>query len=439
MKKHLFSSVILAAGQGSRMKSNIPKVLHHVGGQSLIDHLLATLKEMNCKDITLVTAPSMEETRNHFPKIHHAIQKKAKGTADALLSAEKNFRDQDVLVLYGDTPLVQSSTLQRALEARQEAQIVVLGMRPKDPAQYGRIFSNDTGCINRIVEYKEATPSERENDLCNSGMMLIGKEALPLLKKINDQNANKEFYLTDLVQLANDHGLKTQVIEAPFSELQGINTRADLAEVEHSFQQRKRQKMMELGVTLLDPSTVYFSFDTKIDPDSYIEPNVFFGLGVLLAENVHIRANSYIEGATIGSGSVIGPFARIRPETNIEPCVKVGNFVEIKKSTLEKGSKVSHLSYMGDTHLGKDVNVGAGAITANYDGFNKYKTKIEAGASIGVNVSLVAPLTIGKNAIVGAGSVVTEDIPSDTLTLARSPQHNIKGAAKRFRDKRTKK
>ena len=421
------------------MKSAVPKVLHSVGGQSLIDHLLQTLKELNCKDITLVTAPSMEETRNHFPKIHHAIQKKAKGTADALLSAEKNFHNQDVLVLYGDTPLVQASTLQQALDARQEAQIVVLGMRPEDPAQYGRIFADDTGCISRIVEYKDASPSERENNLCNSGMMLIGKEALPLLKKIGNKNANGEFYLTDLVRLAHDHGVKSKVIEASFPELQGINTRADLAEVEYSFQQRKRHQMMESGVTLVDPETVYFSFDTEIGQDSHIEPNVFFGLNVTLSSNVHIRANSYIERASIGSHSVIGPFARIRPETTIGSHVKVGNFVEIKKSTLEEGSKVSHLSYIGDAHLGEDVNVGAGAITANYDGFNKYKTKIEKGASIGVNVSLVAPLTIGKNAIIGAGSVVTEDVPSDALTLTRSPQDNIKGAAKRFREKRRKK
>lgn len=421
------------------MKSAVPKVLHSVGGQSLIDHVLGALKELNCQHITLVTAPSMEETREHFPKIHHAIQKKAQGTADALLSAEKNFHNQDVLVLYGDTPLVQASTLQKALDARQEAQIVVLGMRPQDPAQYGRIFADDTGCISRIVEYKEATLSERENNLCNSGMMLIGKEALPLLKKISNKNANGEFYLTDLVRLANEHGLKAQVIEAPFSELQGINTRADLAEVEYSFQQRKRFQMMESGVTLVDPSTVCFSFDTEIGQDSYIEPNVFFGRNVKLANNVHIRANSYIEGAAIGAGSVIGPFARIRPETKIGSQVKVGNFVEIKKSTLEQGSKVSHLSYIGDSHLEEDVNVGAGAITANYDGFNKYKTKIEKGASIGVNVSLVAPLTIGKNAIIGAGSVVTEDVPLDALALTRPPQNNIKDAAKRFREKRTKK
>lgn len=439
MKKHSFSSVILAAGQGSRMKSAIPKVLHKVGGQSLIDHILETLKEVDCKDITLVTAPSMEGTRNHFPKVHHAVQKTARGTADALLSAEKNFHNQDVLVLYGDTPLVQASTLQRALAARQGAQIVVLGMRPEDPAQYGRIFADEAGYISRIVEYKEATLSELGNNLCNSGMMLIGKEALPLLKKINNKNAKGEFYLTDLVQLANDHGLKAQVIEASFSELQGINTRVDLAEVEYSFQQRKRHQMMESGVTLLDSQTVYFSFDTKIGQDSYIEPNVFFGPGVTLAEDVYIRANSYIEGATIGAGSVIGPFARIRPETTIEAHVKVGNFVEIKKSILEKGSKVSHLSYVGDAYLGENVNVGAGAITANYDGFKKYKTKIEKGASIGVNVSLVAPLTIGKNAIIGAGSVVTENVPSEALSLTRPPQNNIKDAAKRFREKRTKK
>jgi len=421
------------------MKSAVPKVLHRVGGQSLIHHLLATLKKLNCEDITLVTAPSMEETRNHFPNIHHAIQKKAKGTANALLSAEKNFHNQDVLVLYGDTPLVQASTLQKALEARQEAQIVVLGMRPEDPSQYGRIFADDTGCISRIVEYKDASPSERENNLCNSGMMLIGKEALPLLDKINNKNANKEFYLTDLVQVANDYGFKAQVIEAPFWELQGINTRVDLAEVEFSFQQTKRYQILESGVTLMDPYSVYFSFDTEIEAESYIEPNVFFGPDVMLGKNVHIRANSYIEGAIIGPGSVIGPFARIRPGTIISSQVKVGNFVEIKKSILEKGSKVSHLSYIGDAHLGEDVNVGAGAITANYDGFNKYKTKIEKGASIGVNVSLVAPLTIGKNAIIGAGSVVTEDVPSDALTLTRPPQDNIKGAAKRFREKRTKK
>ncbi len=421
------------------MKSALPKVLHKIGGQSLIAHLLSTLKTLNCRDITLVTAPSMEETRSQFPKIHHATQKKPLGTANALLSAEKFFHNQDVLVLYGDTPLVQESTLQKALEAAQDVHVVVLGMRPEDPAQYGRIFADDKGYISRIVEYKEANPEELQNNLCNSGMMLIRKEALPLLKEIRDKNSKKEFYLTDLVQLANDHGLKAQVIEAPFWELQGINTRVDLAEVEFSFQQTKRHQMLESGVTLVDPYSVYFSFDTEIGEDSYIEPNVFLGAGVTLAKNVHVRANSYIEGATIGSDSVIGPFARIRPETKIETQVKVGNFVEIKKSTLEKGSKVSHLSYIGDSHLGEKVNVGAGVITANYDGFNKYKTNVEAGASIGVNVSLVAPLTIGKNAIIGAGSVVTQDVPSDALTLTRPPQDNIKGAAKRFRDKRTKK
>ncbi|MEI8320845.1 MAG: bifunctional UDP-N-acetylglucosamine diphosphorylase/glucosamine-1-phosphate N-acetyltransferase GlmU [Alphaproteobacteria bacterium] len=442
MSKQPFFPIILAAGQGSRMKSDTPKVLHPVGGQPMLYHILATLKTMGCGQVCVVTAPNMGDVRATLGNaIDHAIQETPLGTAHAVLSAESYIKEnQDpILVLYGDTPLIEAETLWLMLEALEHNHLVVLGMHRTDPKSYGRIFADETGRINRIVEAKDATLEERSHTLCNSGVMLIRHEVcLPLLKKVSNHNANKEFYLTDLIELGNQAGYQSKVIIRHYDELRGVNTRQDLSEVEHVFQDRKREEFMKLGVTLVDPSTVYFSFDTKIGPDVVIEPFVTVGPGTVIEKGVTLKSFTVIEGSHIQENAVIGPFARLRPGTKVGEKAKIGNFVEIKKSTLDKGAKVSHLSYIGDATIGENTNIGAGTITCNYDGFSKHETRLGKNVFVGSNTSLVAPLVVEDNAILGAGSVVTENVSKDSLVIARAPQQNIPQGASKFRDKRKK-
>ena len=441
MNKINLISVVLGAGKGTRMKSTKPKVMHEIGHLPMVQHIQYLLEKLGCPKKVFVSSPDMQDTRNQLTSFDHAIQKQALGTGHAVLSAADYIDGTtDVLVLYGDTPLVTEQTVKNMIHARKNYDLVVLGMHPKDQAQYGHLIMDDKNHLTRIVEFKEASEAQKKITFCNSGIVLInGKYALNLLQEIKNKNAKGEYYLTDIVEIANQKGLKATAVEGDETELIGVNSCVELAGAEHIFQTRQRRKFLTEGVTLRDPATTYFSYDTKIDGGCLIEPNVFFGPGVKIENDVTIRANSYLEDCHIKSKACIGPFARIRPGTEISEQAKIGNFVEIKKSKIGKGSKVSHLSYIGDSTLGENVNIGAGTITCNYDGYNKYKTVLEDGVFIGSNSSLVAPLTIGKNAIVGAGSSITKNINEDEIGITRSDQKNIKGGARRFRKSKERK
>jgi bifunctional UDP-N-acetylglucosamine pyrophosphorylase/glucosamine-1-phosphate N-acetyltransferase len=360
----------------------------------------------------------------------HAVQQ-----SEAVLGAFEG----DVLILYGDTPLVEAETMAHMLDRLNGADrpaAVVVGFRPDDPAAYGRILARDDGTIDKMVEYKDATPEERAVNLCNSGLMAVrARDLFALLAKVGNDNAAGEYYLPDIVMQAAAEGMRSVVIEAAPWEMAGVNSRAELALVEAEWQRRRRLKAMADGVTLVAPDTVWFAHDTEVGRDCVIEPNVVFGPGVRIADGVCIRAFSHIEGAVIATGAEIGPYARLRPGAEIGEKAKVGNFVEVKKARLGRGAKANHLSYIGDADVGAAANIGAGTITCNYDGFFKYATKIGEGAFIGSNTALVAPVNVGAGAIVGAGSVVTRDVAADALAVARGKQEERPGWAARFRDR----
>jgi bifunctional UDP-N-acetylglucosamine pyrophosphorylase/glucosamine-1-phosphate N-acetyltransferase len=431
-KPQPFLAVILAAGQGTRMRSSLPKVLHPLANKPLIEHVLDAACEDNFRQKIVVTGHQSERVRqalSHRDDITgFALQDSMKGTAHAVLSARsdlENTPDHHILVLFGDTPLITSDTLGQAAQSLQDgADVVVLGFEAEDPSGYGRLVMNGDQ-LSAIVEDREASDAQKAITFCNSGVMgLSAAHALSLLDEIDDKNSKKEFYLTDAVAIARKRGLKVAAVKAPFEDVLGINTRSELATAEKIFQARRRQAMMRDGVSLIDPESVFFSADTVIDEDVVIEPNVFFAPGVRIEKNVQIRANSYLEGCHVHEGCVVGPFARLRPGTVLHKGARVGNFCEVKKAVIGQGSKVNHLSYIGDAVLGDDVNIGAGTITCNYDGKNKYQTRIAAGAFIGSNSALVAPVSIGERALVGAGSVITKDVPDEALSLARGRQVN---------------
>lgn len=443
MKNLATACVILAAGKGTRMKSALPKVMHAIAGCPMLGHAMATAQEaLQPERMIVVTAEGMDNVAQYAQKVcastQIAIQHQQAGTGDAVraaLPALDGFSGV-VFVLYGDTPLIKPDTLrvmQTTLE-QSNAAIAVLGMRPCDPAAYGRLILNDKGELDRIVEFKDASPAEQQVDLCNSGVMAIRMESLPnWLNNLTNNNAKKEYYLTDLVAMARADKRSCIVVEAPEEDLMGVNDRAQLAEAEEILQQRLRQQAMENGVTLLDPASVYFSYDTTLGSDVIVEPNVFFGVGVKVAEGVHIKAFSHFESTNIGAGAIVGPFARLRPGAEIGEKARIGNFVEIKQATLGAGAKVNHLSYIGDAHIGVQANIGAGTITCNYDGFDKYQTRVGDNAFVGSNTALVAPVEIGANAIVGAGSVITEDVEADSLSMTRPNQLHRPNWAKQFR------
>lgn len=443
MSSHPFTAVVLAAGQGTRMKSSIPKVLHRVGHLPLIHHVDNLLKAVGCKESILVTAPHMDTLRQELPHFKHAFQDSPLGTGHAVLSAKDFLQEgKDVLVLYGDTPLITPPTILAMLEAKREkgVEIVVLGMTIppflSHNAHYGRLVQDADGFIDRIVEYKDATPDEKAITLCNSGVMLIaGQHILSLLEAIQNNNEKKEFYLTDIVKIGTSRGLKTIAIDISAEELMGINSPQDLSMAESIFQARQRKKFLDQGVRMQDPSSIYFAYDTLLQEDVLIEPYVFFGPQVIVERGAHIKAFSYLEGCHVKEACTIGPFARLRPQTVIEKKAKIGNFVEIKNATIGEASKISHLSYVGDAFLGSRVNIGAGTITCNYDGYKKHKTTIQNDVFIGSNTSLVAPLTIGEGALIGAGTTVTKDVGKDALTVSRTPQTHIKEGAVKFRSR----
>ncbi|WP_193141883.1 bifunctional UDP-N-acetylglucosamine diphosphorylase/glucosamine-1-phosphate N-acetyltransferase GlmU [Meridianimarinicoccus sp. MJW13] len=434
--------VILAAGKGSRMLSDRPKVLHQVGSLPLLGHALRSTEPLNPAHLIVVAGHGAEAveaaTARLAPAARTVRQTEQLGTAHAVDQARDLLADfdGDVTVLYGDTPFIRTETLERMNAARQDgADVVILGFDTPDPGRYGRLMITDGDRLHRIVEFKDASPEERAVTLCNSGVVMAPAALLfDLIAQVGNANASEEYYLTDIVGLANDRGLTCRAVTCDPAETLGINTRAELAGAEAVFQAARRAELMAAGVTLTAPETVFLSADTRIDPDCVIEPNVVFGPGVTLAPNVTIRSFSHLEGATVASGAVVGPYARLRPGARLSEDTRVGNFVEVKNADLARGVKVNHLSYIGDAEIGPASNIGAGTITCNYDGFLKHKTSIGAEVFIGSNTMLVAPVSIGDGANTGSGSVITRDVPEGALAIARARQDNKPGLATRLRD-----
>jgi bifunctional UDP-N-acetylglucosamine pyrophosphorylase / glucosamine-1-phosphate N-acetyltransferase len=446
MQHNNLTVVILAAGKGTRMKSALPKVCHPIGGLPMLGHVLKTAEQLNPKQIIVVISPDLPEVakliENNPTPVSIAYQNTQEGTGHAVISGMSALKDaaSDVLVLYGDTPLLQAATLQAMLDHRHAtaADVVVMSMRPADPAPYGRIFQDEHLRPYIIIEAKDATPTQLKNHVVNSGVMLIsGQHRQKLLDQLSTDNAQKEYLLTDVIAHAYNSGLKTACFEGELAELLGVNDRKDLSRCEQDFHNRMRTEAMENGVTMIDPQTVYFSHDTQLGQDVTIQPNVFFGPGVSVENGVTILANCHIEGAVIREDCAVGPFARIRPGTVLDQKAKVGNFVEVKNAHLKQGAKVNHLSYIGDTELGARSNVGAGTITCNYDGYAKHKTTIGEGVFIGSNTALVAPVEIGQGAIIGAGSVITKTVSPDAIAFTRAQQQELPEAAIRYRQKQT--
>jgi bifunctional UDP-N-acetylglucosamine pyrophosphorylase / glucosamine-1-phosphate N-acetyltransferase len=433
------AAILLAAGQGTRMKSALPKVLHPVAGRPMINHVLDRLGELGCRPIVPVVAPGMAAVEQAARPWPVAVQAAPRGTGDAVRAAASRLEGfaGDVLIAYGDAPLIDGATLRRLVERRRAADrpdLALLAMRPADPAEYGRVILAADGSVAAIVEFRDAGPAERAVDLCNSGIMVVdGRRLFGWLAQIGNANAKGEFYLTDIVAIARREGARCAHEVGPASELLGINSRVELAAAEAVMQHRLRRAAMAGGATLVDPASVFLAADTTLGRDVTIAPWVHFGPGVTVADAVEIRAFCDIEGATIARGAVIGPFARLRPGSRIGEGARVGNFVETKNATLAAGAKANHLSYLGDAEVGAGSNIGAGTITCNYDGFDKARTVIGAGAFIGSNSALVAPVTVGDGAIVAAGSVVTADVAADALAIARAPQVDKPNWASRFR------
>ena len=433
-------AIVLAAGEGTRMKSAHPKVLHAVGGQPMLAHVLDAVAKAGAQATAIVVGPNRDDVagaaRKAAPEAQIFIQSERLGTAHAVLAAKAALAQSydDVLVLFADTPLVTAETLSRLRGVlAQGAALAALGFEPDDPTGYGRLLV-ENGELVAIREHKDASEAERKVCLCNAGLMaLSGKQALSLLEAIGNNNVQKEYYLTDAVEVARKAKLKAVHVVSSADEVMGVNDRVQLAAAEAIFQNRQRDQAMREGATLIAPETVFFSYDTKIGRDVLIEPNVVFGPGCIIEDGAIIHAFSHLEGAHVRSGATVGPFARLRPGADLGPGAKVGNFVEIKSALVGAGAKISHLTYIGDASIGADANIGAGTITCNYDGFNKFKTEIGAGAFIGSNSALVAPVKIGDGAYIGSGSVITKDVPADSLALGRGQQVEKQGWAARFR------
>ncbi len=422
-------AVILAAGDSTRMKSSMSKVLHPVAGRAMIAHVMEAVAKTDVASAALVVGRDAEAVTRAAARdgmqIQSFLQQERRGTGHAVLAARDAIAAgyDDILIAYGDVPLITDGPL-RAARAGLAAgnDIVVIGFHTDKPSGYGRLLVRD-GELIAIREEKDATEEERAVTWCNSGLMAInGAKALDLLSQITDENAKGEFYLTDLVEIARARGGRVVAVDAPEAEVSGCNNRAELAAIEHLWQQRRRQEVMLSGVTMIAPETVYLSFDTVIGQDALIEPNVVFGPGAVVEGGAVIHAFSHVEGARVSRGASVGPFARLRPGADLAAGAKVGNFVEVKNARIGEGAKVSHLTYIGDATVGSDANIGAGTVTCNYDGVNKHPTIIGAGSFIGSNSSLVAPVTIGDGAYVASGSVITADVPADALALGRARQ-----------------
>ncbi len=448
--------VILAAGEGTRMKSRLPKVLHRLAGRPMVEHVLACAQTLAPERTVLVVAPALEAAAGRLEcpgagvsgasvsgaGVDVAVQEAARGTAHAVLASRPLLEgfDGDVVILYADTPLVRGETLARLVRARREtagAVAAVLGFRPADPAAYGRLILAPDGALRRIVEHADAGEAERAVDFCNAGMMAVdGRRLFALLDAVGDGNAGGEYYLTDIPAVAAARGAACAVAEAPAEEVMGIDDRAGLAAAERVLQRRLRAAALANGATLVDPDAVWLSADTRIGRDVTIGPNVVLGPGVTVEDGAEIKPFSHLEGVRVRRGAAVGPFARLRPGSDVGEDGRIGNFVELKNAAVESGAKINHLSYVGDARVGAGANVGAGAITCNYDGFAKSRTEIGEGAFIGSNAALVAPVSVGAGAVVGAGSVITEDVAADAIAVARGEQRQRPGAAARRRARR---
>ncbi|WP_298363253.1 bifunctional UDP-N-acetylglucosamine diphosphorylase/glucosamine-1-phosphate N-acetyltransferase GlmU [uncultured Bradyrhizobium sp.] len=433
-------TVVLAAGEGTRMRSSLPKVLHPVAGQSLLAHVLDAAAAGEGSQLAVVIGPDHEavaaEARRVRPDAQIFVQRERLGTAHAVLAAREALARgaDDLLVAFGDTPLISAETFARMrAPLREGAALAVLGFHAADPTGYGRLVV-ENGRLVAIREHADASVEERKITLCNAGVMAFdGSRALAIIEKIGNANAKGEYYLTDAVGIIRESGLEAVVIETSEDEVRGINTKAQLAEAEAVMQARLRKQALEAGVTLIAPETVYLAADTKFGKDVVIEPFVVIGPGVSIDDGAVIHSFSHIVEARIGKKVSVGPYARLRPGTSLGDGARIGNFVETKAAVLEAGVKVNHLSYVGDAHVGANSNLGAGTITCNYDGFLKHKTLIGEGAFVGTNTSLVAPVTIGKGAYIGSGSVITKDVPDDAMALERSEQSVREGGAARYR------
>ena len=433
-------AIVLTAGEGVRMRSPQPKVLHQIGGQTLLAHVLNTLRVAGQTHTAVVVGPDHDavaaEARSVLPNAEFYVQAERRGTAHAVLAAKPAIvrGADDILVIFGDTPLILPQTLHKLRKALADgAGVAVLGFRPADPTGYGRLVIAD-GELVAIREHADASESERAITLCNGGLMaLAGKHALAILSGIGSDNRKHEFYLTDAVSVARAMGLRASEIEVTEDEVRGINTKAQLAEAEAVLQARLRAAALEAGVTLVAPETVFLSADTKLGKDVVVEPYVVFKSGVVVEDGATICSFCHLDGVHVGKDAIVGPFARIRPGTKLGEGVNIGNFVELKAAKFDAGAKAKHLSYIGDSSVGEDANVGAGTITCNYDGAGKHRTEIGKGAFIGSNSVLVAPVKIGEGAYVGAGSVITRDVPAESLALGRSKQVNKEGWGERLR------
>ncbi|NKE46731.1 bifunctional UDP-N-acetylglucosamine diphosphorylase/glucosamine-1-phosphate N-acetyltransferase GlmU [Roseomonas frigidaquae] len=432
------AAVILAAGLGTRMRSRLPKALHPIAARPMLQHILSAATEVFDRAVVVI-GPEMPELQRAADPHPVVVQAERLGTGHAALQAASLLEDfaGDVAVLYADNPLITPDTLRRLAAARGSAGLALVAMRPAEPGRYGRVLTNAAGEVERVVEWADATAEERAVGLCNAGVICApAADLFGWLRAIRNENAKGEYYLTDIVALARQAGQRVVAIEAPEAELRGINSRVELAAAEAAVQARLRLAAMEAGATLIQPESVTFAFDTRLGQDVTIGPNVVFGPDVLLEDGVEIRAFSHLEGCVVRSGAVIGPFARLRPGTRVERHAHVGNFVELKAAVLGEGAKANHLSYLGDAEIGAGANIGAGTITCNYDGVNKHRTQIGAGAFIGSDTALVAPVRVGARALVAAGSVITEDVPDDAMAIARGRQANKAGRG--FRGKGVK-
>jgi bifunctional UDP-N-acetylglucosamine pyrophosphorylase / glucosamine-1-phosphate N-acetyltransferase len=446
MSNPAFAAIILAAGEGTRLNSATPKVLHEIAGWPLIRHVAEALRPLDPAETVVVIGDGMAAVARAVAPAKTAIQSPPRGTGDAVRAARAVLEKRlakgdiaDVVVLFGDAALLRPETIAALLEERRRlpaAAIAAAGFRPPDPSPYGRFVLDRDGTLARIVEARDASPEERKIGLCNGGIMAVDSRLLfALLDRIGNDNVKREYYLTDIVGIARADGLTARVVELPADEVVGVNTRAELAQVEAVLQNRLRKRAMDNGATLIAPETVFFSADTKLGSDVVVEPNVFFGPEVTVGDNVQILGFSHLTGATIGDGARVGPFARMRPGAILEQDVHVGNFVEIKATRLGAGAKANHLSYLGDSDIGGGTNIGAGTITCNYDGFNKHRTVIGNNAFIGTNTAFVAPVSIGDGAYIATGSVITSDVPADALSIARARQVDKPGRAAELRER----
>lgn len=433
--------VVLGAGKGTRMKSDLPKVMHKIAGRSMLGHVLDVAAAAEASRVAVVIGPGMERVgeaaRDFLPDAEIYVQAEQRGTADAVKAALPALQASagDIIVLYADTPLLQPATIARLRTALAKgAAVAVLGFEAADPTGYGRLLTDADGTLAAIREEKDATDVERSVRICNSGVMAFRVSDMgDVLARISNDNAKAEFYLTDAVEVIRAMGGTAAIVTCPENEVLGVNARGQLAEAEAIFQARRRNEVMADGATLIAPETVWFSHDTKIGRDVIIQPNVFFGPSVVVEDGVEILANCHIEGARIGTGARIGPFARLRPGAKLGAGVHIGNYVEVKNVEMGPGAKANHLSYLGDGKVGARANIGAGTIFCNYDGFFKYQTVVEDDAFVGSNSSLVAPVRIGEGAYVGSGSVITTDVSAGSLALERSSQFERPSWGEKFR------